>query len=260
MSHNQELDDRELSNRELDNKVALITGGTRGIGFAIAQAFIKQGAAVWLTYATDQAAATKAANTLGLESRRVIQADVKNRDAIRSLMASIESEHGRLDVLVNNAGINKPTDFDQITDQDWDEIMAVNLKGPFVVAQEALPLLKASGKASVIQIGSVSGQYGGPRTAHYAASKAGLISLGQVIARFLANDNVRSNTLAAGLVVSDMAAGAMSNPAVKAAAESVPMKRLGEASEIADTAVYLASDRSSYITGQTINVNGGLYF
>ncbi|WP_019530925.1 SDR family NAD(P)-dependent oxidoreductase [Dasania marina] len=247
-------------NGELNGKVALITGGTKGIGKAIATAFIQQGAELWLSYATDTKAAQAAASELGLPLSRVVQADVSKRAEIKTLMQMINSEHGRLDVLVNNAGINKPTDFDQITDEDWDHIMAVNLKGPFVVSQEALSLLTAAASASVIHIGSVSGQYGGPRTAHYAASKAGLISLSQVIARFLAEKNVRSNTLAAGFIHSDMAVGAMNSPAVQAAAASVLMKRLGSASEVADTAVYLASDRSSYITGQVINVNGGLYF
>src|SRR5207247_2604494 len=107
-------------------------------------------------------------------------------------------------ILVNNAGINKPTDFDQVTDEDWDTILAVNLKGPFICAQEALPALRRRG-GSIINIGSVSCQYGGPRTAHYAASKAGLISLGQVIARFGAKDKIRCNTLAAGLIASEMA-------------------------------------------------------
>ena len=176
------------------------------------------------------------------------------------MFAKIEADSGKLDVLVNNAGINKPEDFDKITDEDWDEILGVNLKGPFVVTQEALGLLRKSGSASVIHIGSVSGQYGGPRTAHYAASKAGLISLAQVIARFLADDGIRSNTLAAGLVASEMATNALNNPAVLAAAEQVLLKRFATPEEVAETAVFLASDRSSYVTGQTINVNGGLYF
>lgn len=246
---------------ELKNKIALVTGGSRGIGKAIVDAYVKAGAQVYFTFNSDKDAAFDVCSSLGLDTaRQCFQADVRDRASIQSAMSQIQSVYGRLDILVNNAGINNPTDFDQITDDDWDEILGVNLKGPFIVTQEAIPLLKASDSASVIHIGSVSGQYGGPRTAHYAASKAGLISLGQVIARFLAPYNVRSNTLAAGLVASDMAMKAMNNPAVQAAAEQVIMKRFAAVSEVADTAVYLASDRSSYITGQTINVNGGLYF
>jgi len=245
---------------ELAGKVALITGGSRGIGRAVVEAFVKEGATVYFTYSSNKEAAQETYAQCGLAPERAMIADVRDRKAVRDAMAYIQSIEGRLDVLVNNAGINNPTDFDQISDDDWDEIMGVNLKGPFVVTQEALGLLRCSRAASVIHMGSVSGQYGGPRTAHYAASKAGLISLSQVIARFLATDNIRSNTLAAGLVASEMAAGALDNPAVKAAAESVLLKRLGTVDEVAQAAVFLASDRSSYITGQTVNVNGGLYF
>jgi 3-oxoacyl-[acyl-carrier protein] reductase len=164
-----------------------------------------------------------------------------------------------LDVLVNNAGINKPTDFDQINDDDWDDVLAVNLRGPFVCAQESLALLRVRG-GSIINISSVSGQYGGPRTAHYAASKAGLISLGQVIARFAAKDKVRCNTLAVGLIASDMAQQAMHSPSVARAAENILLGRLGSREEVARVVVFLASDASSYLTAQTLGVNGGLYF
>lgn len=245
---------------QLQGKTALVTGGSRGIGRVIVEAFTREGAEIWLTWSSDQVAAAETCAALGLAETRAIRADVRDRTKIRSVMETIRGESGKLDILVNNAGVNKPTDFDQITDDDWDEIMDVNLKGPFIVTQEAIGLLRASGSASVIQIGSVSGQYGGPRTAHYAASKAGLISLSQVIGRFLAADGVRSNTIAAGLILSDMASGAMDNPAVKAASEQIVMQRMGSFKEVADAAVWLASDQSSYVTAQTINVNGGLYF
>jgi len=245
---------------ELQDKIALVTGGSRGIGRAIVEAYVKAGATVYFTYAGNVQAAKETCLETGLDDNHAYQADVRDRLAMRAVFAAIDNHHGHLDVLVNNAGINKPTDFDQITDQDWDEILGVNLKGPFIVTQEAIGLLRKSESASVIHIGSVSGQYGGPRTAHYAASKAGLISLSQVIARFLAADNIRSNTISAGLISSEMAKTGLANPAVKAAAEQVLMKRLGNLNEVADTAVYLASDKSSYITAQTINVNGGLYF
>ncbi|WP_262691445.1 SDR family NAD(P)-dependent oxidoreductase [Kordiimonas aestuarii] len=245
---------------ELEGKTALVTGGSRGIGKAIVGAFAREGADVYFSFAANEEAAKATCKEYGLPSGRAFRADVRDRKALGQMFAKIEAEAGKLDVLVNNAGINKPEDFDKITDDDWDEILGVNLKGPFVVTQEALGLLRKSDAGSVIHIGSVSGQYGGPRTAHYAASKAGLISLAQVIARFLAADGIRSNTLAAGLVASEMAANALNNPAVKAAAASVLMKRFATTDEVAETAVFLASDRSSYVTAQTINVNGGLYF
>lgn len=244
----------------LEGKTVFVTGGSRGIGRAIVLRLAAAGANVYFTYVADEAAARQTCSDAGLGPDNMLKADVRDRLAVRSALEMVADGASAIDVLVNNAGINKPADFDQISDDDWDDIMAVNLKGPFVVTQEALPLLRAAKSASVIHIGSVSGQYGGPRTAHYAASKAGLISLGQVIARFLADDNIRSNTVSAGLVASEMARDAMNSPAVKAAAEQVLLKRFAEPDEVAETVLFLASDSSSYITGQTINVNGGLYF
>jgi NAD(P)-dependent dehydrogenase (short-subunit alcohol dehydrogenase family) len=246
----------------LHGKVALVTGGSRGIGCAIARALAREGAATALTYCQQRAAADEVVRQIEGDGGRAaaIALDVRNRDSVRAAIAQVEAIFGGLDILVNNAGTNKPTDFDQITDADWDEILAVNLKGPFVCAQEALPALRRRGGGSIINIGSVSGQYGGPRTAHYAASKAGLISLGQVIARFAAKDNIRCNTIAAGLIASDMAATGMRSEAVQRVAANILLGRLGTPEEVAQAVVFLASDASSYITAQTINVNGGLYF
>src|SRR6202012_4225819 len=123
--------------------------------------------------------------------------DVADRASVEATAKDARA-FGAISILINNAGINKPTDFDKVTDSDWDEIVDTNLKGPFIVAQTFLPLLAEAGGGSTVNISSVSGQYGGPRTAHYAASKAGLISLAQVIARFGAQYRVRSNTIAAG--------------------------------------------------------------
>ncbi len=247
---------------QLSGKVALVTGGSRGIGMAIAQAMGNAGARVALTYRHEKpkADAVVAAIEAAGGNAIALQMEVADRASVKAAIAEVKARFGALHVLVNNAGINKPTDFDQVTDADWDQILAVNLKGPFICAQEALSLMAASGGGSIIHVGSVSGQYGGPRTAHYAASKAGLISLSQVIARFGAKSNIRSNTLAAGLIASEMADAGMQSPAVKAAAEQIVMKRFGTTQEVANAAVFLASDASSYITAQTINVNGGLYF
>jgi 3-oxoacyl-[acyl-carrier protein] reductase len=189
-----------------------------------------------------------------------IQVDVRNRESIRRAVKMAETEFDGLDILVNNAGINLPEDFDKITEEDWDEVLSVNLKGAFICSQEFLPALRHRGGGSIINIGSVSGQYGGPRTAHYAASKAGLISLGQVVARFGAKDNIRCNTIAAGLIESEMATGALNAGPVAKASENILLGRMGTPEDVANVVVFLASDASRYITAQTINVNGGLYF
>jgi 3-oxoacyl-[acyl-carrier protein] reductase len=246
----------------LQTKVALVTGGSRGIGRAIALALAQAGAKVALSYQQQQDAARDVADQISSSggSASIHQIDVRDRAQVQAVMAQVARQHGGIDVLVNNAGINKPTDFDQISDGDWDEIMAVNLKGPFICCQEVLPFLAQRGGGSIVNIGSVSGQYGGPRTAHYAASKAGLISLGQVVARFGARRNIRCNTVAAGLIESQMASAGLQSAAVGQAAQGIVLGRLGTPEEVAQSVVFLASDASSYITGQTLNVNGGLYF
>jgi len=246
----------------LANKICFVTGGSRGIGKAISIALAKAGATVGLTYNQNKDAASQVLEAITSAGNKAIavQMNVCDRSSVCNAVAQAEAELGGLDVLVNNAGINKPTDFDQITDADWDEILSVNLKGPFICAQEILPAFRRRGGGTVINVGSVSGQYGGPRTAHYAASKAGLISLGQVIARFGAKYNIRCNTLAAGLIESEMASTGMQSSAVSKMADSILLGRLGTSEELAHVVVFLASDASSYITGQTINVNGGLYF
>ena len=245
----------------LTGKNAVVTGGSRGIGRAIAIGLAEAGADVVLTYKSNHAEADKVVSDIQKLGRRALALpmDVTDRKSVEAAAKDARG-FGAISILINNAGINKPTDFDSVSDSDWDEIVGTNLKGPFVAAQVFLPLLKDAGGGSIVNISSVSGQYGGPRTAHYAASKAGLISLAQVIARFGAQYNVRSNTIAAGLIASDMAAAGMAAASVQKAAEAIVLKRLGTPQEVADAAVFLASGASSYITAQTINVNGGLYF
>jgi 3-oxoacyl-[acyl-carrier protein] reductase len=246
----------------LAGKRAFVTGGSRGIGRAIAKGLAHAGADVAFSYRERRDEAEKTLADIESLGRRglALPMDVSDRASVEAAAKDAFAEFGSLSILVNNAGINKPTDFDQVTDADWDQIVGTNLKGPFVCAQVFLPLLAKSGGGSIVHIGSVSGQYGGPRTAHYAASKAGLISLAQVIARFGAQHKVRSNVVAAGLIQSDMAAAGMQAASVQKAAEQIILKRFGTTDEVADAVVFLASDASSYITAQTLNVNGGLYF
>ena len=247
---------------KLKDKICLVTGGSRGIGKAIVNRLADDGAQVIFTYIKDKNAANEVIISLSKNNSNItaFQMDVSHRESVKNVISSIMEDTPKIDVLVNNAGINKPEDFDKITDNDWDNVVNVNLKGPFIVTQEIFPLLKKSKSASIINIGSVSGQYGGPRTAHYAVSKAGLISLGQVIARFGAQYNIRCNTISAGLIASEMAESGLQSAVVQKASENILLKRFGEQREVADVVAFLASDDSSYITAQTINVNGGLYF
>lgn len=245
----------------LAGKNAVVTGGSRGIGRAIALGLAQAGADVVFTFREKRGEAELVADAIAKLGRRALALpmDVTDRASVEAAARDARA-FGKISILVNNAGINKPTDFDQIADADWDTVLATNLKGPFICAQVFLPFLAEAGGGSIVHIGSVSGQYGGPRTAHYAASKAGLISLAQVIARFGAASHVRSNVVAAGLIASDMGNAGLQAASVQKAAESIILKRLGRTEEVADAVVFLGSDASSYITAQTINVNGGLYF
>ena len=250
-----------MSRFSLTGKNAVVTGASRGIGRAIALGLAEAGADVVFTYREKRDEANAVAAAIRDRGRRALALtmDVTDRASVEAAARAARA-FGTISILVNNAGINKPTDFDKVSDADWDTVLDTNLKGPFICAQTFLPLLAEAGGGAIVHIGSVSGQYGGPRTAHYAASKAGLISLAQVVARFGAAANVRSNTVAAGLIASDMAAAGMAAASVQKAAEGIVLKRLGRSDEVADAVVFLASDASSYITAQTLNVNGGLYF
>jgi 3-oxoacyl-[acyl-carrier protein] reductase len=246
----------------LNKKISLVTGGNRGIGYSISKSLAKNGSKIILTYKEQKDTAdqvVKEIKEMGGEASS-FKLDICKRTSVLAAVEFCKEKYGRIDILVNNAGINKPTDFDKVTDEDWDNVLSVNLKGSFICSQVVFDLMRKQKSGSIINIGSVSGQYGGPRTAHYAASKAALISLGQVIARFGADFGIRCNTVAAGLIESEMASKGLKSFGVKKSLNSILLKRLGTPQEVADAVVFLSSNLSSYITGQTINVNGGLYF
>ena len=238
---------------KLKNKTVLVTGGTRGIGLAIAKAMQDDGANVILTYNCDDQSAEEASRALN-DNVAIFSCDQRSKEDINQLVSYLGENNAPVDILVNNAGINRPNDFDAITEDDWDDVLDTNLKGPFMLSQQIMPLLKENG--SIINIASVSGQYGGPRTTHYAASKAGLIAMTQNMAIFFAKKNIRVNCIAPGLIDSDMAKAANDLNLD----DKILLKRYGKPEEVGRVAVFLASDDASYMTAQTINVNGGLYF
>ena len=243
---------------KLEKKICIVTGGTGLIGQEIVNDFLRNVATVIFTFNKNISKAKKFHKNR--KNLFYYKLNIKQKSSIKNLLKFIKIKFKRLDVLVNNAGINNPTDFDKIKEKDWDNILAVNLKGPFMIMQESLDLIKKSKNGSIINVSSVSGQYGGPRTAHYAASKAGLISLNQVAARFFSKYNVRCNSLVPGFIQSEMAQKALKSKKMNNITSSILLNRQGSAKEVAKSASFLASEESSYMTGQVLNVNGGLYF
>ena len=243
---------------KLEGKVALITGSSRGIGEAIAKEFSNEGASVIITYKKNKSLAEELNQKL--KNSMIIQLDISNRQNIRNAIQNILKKHERIDILVNNAGINKPTDFEDVTDKDWDEILNTNLKGSFMISQEIFSIMKKQNYGRIINISSISGQYGGPRTVHYAVSKAGLITLGHCLARFGAPYNITCNNIAPGIISTEMSDNIMSSELGRKMIDNTLLNRPGTTDELTGIAVFLASEDSSYITGQTINVDGGVLF
>jgi 3-oxoacyl-[acyl-carrier protein] reductase len=239
----------------LEGKVAVVTGSSTGIGAQIARAYAREGARVVVTYKSNEAKAHALAREIGAEL--CLRLDVTERESVRALMYAARERFGRIDVLVNNAGINLTGDFDQITDEQWDAVLKTDLKGVFLCCQEALPHLAAG--ARVINVGSLSGEYGGPRTPSYAAAKAGVMALTHCLARFVAARGITVNCLSPGVIASDLTERSMPAFLREKILPLILVGRLGRHEELEEAAIFLASAESSYVTAQTISVNGGAW-
>ncbi|HEX9080104.1 MAG TPA: 3-oxoacyl-ACP reductase family protein [Desulfuromonadaceae bacterium] len=239
---------------DLDGRIALVTGASRGIGRAIAVALGRAGADVAVNYRSNEAAALEVCAQIRGAGRRAVavQGDVARAADVAWVVAEVRRELGPVAILVNNAGIGTMRTIEDITEQDWDEMLAVNLTAPFLVTQAALPDMRAARWGRIIGISSVAAQMGGVVGPHYAASKGGIIGLMHYYAARLAGEGITANAIAPGPVSTDMAA---SLPQLRP--DLIPVGRFGTADEIAAVAVMLACN--GYITGQTINVNGGRY-
>jgi 3-oxoacyl-[acyl-carrier protein] reductase len=245
----------------LENKVAVVTGSSRGIGRAIAQRFAREGARLVITYRDNDEAAAAAEREVRQAGAEVLvtRLEASDRHSIKQAFSRAKEHFGRIDVLVNNAGINKRGFLDEITEEDWDRIMAVNLKGPFLCCQELFPHMINQKGGRIINIASVAGQYHGPKTVHYAVSKAGLICLTRVLARYGAEHGILVNAVAPGLILTDQTRDEINSPAGDKIIGMTLLKRAGELEDVASACVLLASDEQSYITGQVISVSGGAY-
>ena len=241
------------------DKIVVVTGSSRGFGATIARAFAREGATVVITYLDsaegERALAEEVARDCGAEL--VLGLDVRERATVRAAFEATAARYGRIDVLVNNAGVNKVGDFDQLTEEAWDLVVDTDLKGVFVCSQEVLPHMGEGGR--VVNIGSVSGQYGGPRTPSYAAAKAGVMALTHCMARFVGERGITVNCVSPGAIASEMLDSTMPAALRDQVFPNILLGRQGTQEEVAQSVLFCAASGSSYMTGQTIAVNGGLW-
>ncbi len=247
----------------MKNKLALITGGSRGIGKGIVNSLAILGYSVAFTYKDKKTISEEYAKNLNSKGFSVAAFNMNQSNRL-SIQKCINQVHGKfnqsISVLINNAAIAQEKPFNTISDEDWENMLKTNLQGPFMLIQEVLTDMMRNKFGRIINITSVGGQWGGFNQVHYAASKAALINLTQSIARIYSKDRITTNAVAIGLVKTDLSSPELESDAGKKKIENIPIGRIGTIEEIANTVSFLCSEDASYITGQTINVNGGMYF
>ena len=245
----------------LDGKVALVTGGSRGIGKAIALKFASEGADVVFTYLSNKAAAEQTEQELGQFGHRVkaYASDASSFESAHELVKQVIEDFSRIDILVNNAGITRDTLLMRMTEQQWDEVLNGNLKSAFNFTHAVVPLMARQRAGSIISLSSVVGIAGNAGQANYAASKAGIIALSTSVAKEIGSRNVRCNCIAPGFIDTDMTSS-LPEELRKEWAKTIPLRRCGTPEEVANVALFLASDLSSYVTGQVIHCCGGMSY
>jgi 3-oxoacyl-[acyl-carrier protein] reductase len=243
---------------DLSGQVALVTGASQGIGRAIAGTLAANGASVGLVArSADKLKAVAEEITAAGGKAEVFPCDVSQPEAIEQVIADVMGKHERLDILVNNAGVTRDTLLPRMSDAEWDEVLATNLRAPFLFMRAASRPMMQQRYGRIINVASVSGLIGNPGQANYSASKAGLVGLTKTVAKELAGRKVTVNAVAPGFIASDMT-DALGPALLDEVKKRVPAKRLGQAAEIAEAVLFLASPSSGYITAQTLVVDGGL--
>lgn len=243
----------------LDGKVALVTGGSRGIGEAIVREMAAQGAEVAFTYRSSSERADQIAAELTDEGCKVkaFKSDAASFEDSEKLIKELIDGYGKIDILINNAGITKDNLMLRMSEDQWDQVIEVNLKSVFNLTKHAMRYMLKNRSGSIINISSVVGEFGNAGQANYAASKAGIIGFTKSIAKEVGSRGIRCNAVAPGFIETDMT-DALTDDQRKAYEDSIPLKRLGSGKDIADLCVFLGSDMSTYITGQSISICGGL--
>ncbi|MGQ9779806.1 MAG: elongation factor P 5-aminopentanone reductase [Bacillota bacterium] len=243
----------------MEKRTALITGASRGIGRATAVLFARHGYNVLINYHASEEAALSLCRALKEEglSTAVFRADVTDRAAVETMVDYCLARFGGLDVLVNNAGLARTTLFVDITEEEWDEVLAVNLKGVYLCTRAALRYMLPKKKGKIINISSIWGLVGGACEAHYSAAKAGVIGLTKALAKELGPSGIQVNCIAPGAVETEMLAG-YTEEELNELRRQTPLRRLARPEEIAACALFLASEAADFLTGQVISPNGGL--
>jgi len=244
----------------LENKVALITGGSRGIGKGIVEVFAQQGAHVAFTFNSSAEAANALAKELSKDGVQVraYQSDAAQFDQAEALVSKVLEDFGSVDILINNAGITKDNLLMRITEEDFDRVIEVNLKSVFNMTKAIQRTMLKQRHGSIINMSSIVGVQGNAGQTNYAASKAGIIGFSKSVALELGSRNIRCNVIATGFIETEMTQK-LDEATVQSWRDGIPLKRGGSPEDIANTCLYLASDLSSYVTGQVLHVDGGMY-
>tara|TARA_Y200000002_G_C22683921_1_gene665187 strand:- start:2129 stop:2854 length:726 start_codon:yes stop_codon:yes gene_type:complete len=237
------------------NKTVFITGGSQGIGKAIVERLANENYYVIVGYKSNKKKAEAIVNKIKKSNSEAIAiyCDLSDRKSIKKVF----NEIGNIDILINNAAISQPKKFLDISDKDWSKMLSVNLQGAFICSQEAIPGMIKNKWGRIINIASIGGQWGGVNQVHYASAKAGLIGLTMSLARIYSGSGITSNAISPGIITTEMTSWIKDNNK-NSILKDIPIGRFGFPNEIAEVVSFLASNHSSYITGQTINVNGGM--
>ncbi len=243
----------------LKDKIAMVTGASRGIGAAIAKRLASEGAKVAINYNSSKEQALQVLSAVQEVSEgMLVQGDVSVQADAEKVLSQVIENWGKIDILVNNAGINRDKLLMRMDASDWDDVMNVNLRGTFLCTKLVLPYLIKQRRGNIVNVSSVVGLSGNPGQVNYAASKAGLVGFTKALAREVASRNITVNALAPGFITSGGMVDELSSDAKETILKKIPMGRFGTVDEVAECCLFLCSDQSSYITGQVITMDGGM--